>query len=71
MDQRRESLRREAEDLFLAREPVIGVGIQSLDSAPIVFLLREHNPSLEAEITAWASGHSLNPAFQVVGSIEV
>jgi len=71
MDQWRESLRREAENLFLAREPVIGIGIQFSKSAPIVFLLREHNPNLEAEITAWASKYSLDPAFQVVGSIEI
>jgi hypothetical protein len=68
---RSEELRREAQELFLGSESVvIGIGLQSSKTSPIVFLLRSRSRGSESRIRKWAKQRGIDPSFQVVGGIK-
>jgi hypothetical protein len=70
-DEQIEALHDEAQSAFLGQGPVVGVGIQNAQDAPIVFLLECHDLNVELRIRKWAIQKGIKPAFQVSGPIEV
>ena len=65
MTARTKSARAEAQELFLGRGPVVGVGVKDEEGKELVFLLEEKSPGLEREISAWAARSHVGVSFLV------
>jgi len=59
------SARDEAEELFLGRGPVVGVGVGDEEGQNLVFLLEKKSLQVENEISAWAKRLHLVVSFLV------
>jgi len=59
------SARSEAQELFLGRGPVIGVGVRDEEGKELVFLLERKSPRLEHEISEWAARSRVGVSFLV------
>ena len=57
--------RNQAQQEFLGRGPVIGVGIAGEEGDKLLFLLRDNSPAAKDEILAWAEERRVEVTFQV------
>jgi len=55
----------EAQELFLGRGPVVGVGVSDEKGEELVFLLEKQSPGLEREISSWAKRLNLVVSFLI------
>lgn len=72
MPSKLEFLQREAKDLFLGKDAVVGVGIaEEAGDGRIDFLLSENRPQTRERVEAWAASRNVSVGFLTTGPIKM
>lgn len=63
--------RDQAQQAFLGKDSVLGVGIVLDSEEKLVFLLEQSSGEVEEEIRSWASRRSVPIVFEVTGTLHI